>query len=150
MTIASIEETWVEIREAFLEAMQELAELLATVLEECCEDEFEYKKIDASNSEEFLGTLSAFTLLHELQDDDILLRTLGFENTAQAARMYRKQHGTATTSTLAKKECPMSIAMSNKIADHLDDLLRQMTIVLWDAHDDKDRARKAKARAIGL
>ena len=41
----------------------------------------------------------------------------------------------------------MSIAMMIKIADHLDDLLRQMTIGLWDAHDDKDRARKAKARS---
>ena len=93
MTKAVIEETWTEMREAFLETMQELSELLAIALEECCEDEVKYEKIDASNSEEVLGTLSAFTLLHELQDDDILLRTLGFADTAQAARMYRKLHG---------------------------------------------------------
>ena len=68
-------------------------------------------------------------------------------DTAQAVRVYHKQHRTATSNALTKKKCPMSIAMSSKIADHLDDLLRQMTIGLWDAHDDKDRARKAKARS---
>ena len=125
--------------------MQELAELLAIALEECWENKVEYEKIDASNSEEFLGTLSAFTLLNELQDDDILLQTLGFEDTAQAARLYRKQHGTATPNALTKKECPTLIATTSKVVAHLNDLLWQMTIGLWNAHSNKDRARKAKA-----
>ena len=63
-----------------------------------------------------------------------------------AKKTYRKLHNNKKPEALDRKICKAAKYLDKTVAPLLGNVMEQLTVVLFDFHRQKDRARKSEAR----
>ena len=64
--------------------------------------------------------------------------------------MYRKLHGSESPDACDRHACKVARYLAETVASSLENVMEQLTVVLFDFHRQKDRARKSAARSKAI
>ena len=147
MTRAVVEETREMLKTEFFKTVGIISELLVVNFEEHAVDIIEYGRV---NSSESLAPYAAYIFIQDHLGDSEMGVLLGLTEPDKAMKMYRKLHGSEKPDTYERNACMVARYLAETVASSLGNVMKQLTVVFFDFHRQKDRARKSAARSKAI
>ena len=136
MTRAVVEETRAVLETELIKTIGIISELLVVNFEEHALDVIEYGQV---NSSESLTSYTAYSFIHtQLIVGSEMGTLLRLKEPDMVMNTYRNLHNSKKAETLDRKMYKAAKYLAETVATLLGDVMEQLTVVLFDFHQQKD------------